>query len=39
MYFDLDSILVPIDDLDDLVLPFTNNEVDVVVRNLKYDKS
>jgi hypothetical protein len=39
MYFDLDSILVPIDDLDGSVLPFSNDEVDVVIRNLKLDKS
>jgi hypothetical protein len=36
MYFDLDSIHVPI---DDLVLPFTNDEVDDMARNLKSDKS
>jgi hypothetical protein len=39
MHFDLDSILVPINDLDDLVLPFSNDEVDVVVKQLKSKKS
>jgi hypothetical protein len=37
-YFDLESILLPIDDLEDLVLPFSNDEIDEVIRNLKTDK-
>jgi hypothetical protein len=36
MHFDLDSILIPTNDLEDLVLPFSNDEV---VSNLKTDKS
>jgi hypothetical protein len=39
MHFDLESILLPIDDLETLVLPFSNDEIDEVVRNLKTDKS
>jgi hypothetical protein len=29
----LGTLLVPIDDLDSLVLPFSNEEIDEVVRN------
>jgi hypothetical protein len=36
MHFDLDSILIPTNDLEDLVLPFSNDDV---VSNLKTDKS
>jgi hypothetical protein len=39
MYFDLESIILPIDDLETLVLPFSNDKIDEVVRNLKPDKS
>jgi hypothetical protein len=39
MHFDLNSILVPIDNLEDLALPFSNEEIDGVVNNLKSDKS
>jgi hypothetical protein len=39
MHFDLDSILIPTNDLEDLVLPFSNDEIDEVVSNLKPDKS
>jgi hypothetical protein len=39
MHFDLNSILVPSDNLEDLILPFSNEEIDGVVANLKSDKS
>jgi hypothetical protein len=39
MHFDLDEILLPLNDLEDFVLPFTTEEIDGVVRNLKSDKS
>jgi hypothetical protein len=39
MHFDLNSLLQPINGLEDLVNPSTNDEVDVVVKNLKADKS
>jgi hypothetical protein len=39
MHFDLDSILVPLNDLEDSILPFSNEEIDEVVANLKIDKS
>jgi hypothetical protein len=39
MHFDLDTLLTLIDDLDSLVLPFSNEEIDEVVKNLKRDKS
>jgi hypothetical protein len=39
MHFDMDSILMPINDLDESVLPFSNDEIDEVVSNLKNDKS
>jgi hypothetical protein len=39
MHFDLNSLLKPINDLEDLVNTSTNEEVDAVVRNLKAGKS
>jgi hypothetical protein len=39
MYFELETLLTPIDDMDFLVHPFTHEEIDDVVRNLKTDKS
>jgi hypothetical protein len=33
------SLLVPIANLEDLILPFSNDEIDGVVNNLKSDKS
>jgi hypothetical protein len=39
MYFELETLLTPIDDIDFLVHPFTHEEIDDVVRNLKTDKS
>jgi hypothetical protein len=39
MHFDLNSLLPPINDLDDLIISFTNEEIDAVVGNLKADKS
>jgi hypothetical protein len=39
MHFDLTSLLPPIYDLYDLMIPFTNEEIDTVVRNLKTNKS
>jgi hypothetical protein len=39
MHFDLNSLLVPIDDLENLILPFSNEEINGVVSNLKSDKS
>jgi hypothetical protein len=39
MHFDLNSLLVPIANLEDLILPFSNDEIDGVVNNLKSDKS
>jgi hypothetical protein len=39
MHFDLETLLSPIDDLDSLVLPFSHEEIDGVVQNLKSDKS
>jgi hypothetical protein len=39
MHFDLNSLLVPIENLEDLILPFSNDEIDEVVNNLKSDKS
>jgi hypothetical protein len=39
MHFDLEAPLMPIDDIETLVLPFSNEEIDDVVRNLKIDKS
>jgi hypothetical protein len=39
MHFDLNSLLVPIENLEDLILPFSNDEIDGVVNNLKSDKS
>jgi hypothetical protein len=39
MHFDLETLLTPIDDLDSLVTPFSNEEIDEVVKNLKTDKS
>jgi hypothetical protein len=33
------ALLPPIDDLETLVLPISNDEIDVVVWNLKIDKS
>jgi hypothetical protein len=39
MHFDLNSILVPSDNLEDLILPFSNEEIDEVMANLKSDKS
>jgi hypothetical protein len=38
MHFDLEALLVPIDDLNSFVSPFSNEEIDEVVRNLKPDK-
>jgi hypothetical protein len=38
MHFDLEALLVPIDDLNSFVSPFSNEEIDEVVRNLKTDK-
>jgi hypothetical protein len=37
--FDLEKLLQPLDDLDDLVNPFTTEEIDDIVKNLKNDKS
>jgi hypothetical protein len=39
MHFDLETLLTPIDDLDSLVIPFSNEEIDGVVKNMKIDKS
>jgi hypothetical protein len=39
MHFDLSSLLVPIVNLEDLTLPFSNDEIDGVVSNLKSNKS
>jgi hypothetical protein len=39
MYFDLESLLHPVDGLDDLVNPFTTEEIDNIVKDLKNDKS
>jgi hypothetical protein len=39
MHFDMDSLLEPIPALDDLVTPFSTEEIDLVVRNLKAEKS
>jgi hypothetical protein len=39
IYFELETLLTPIDDMDFLVHPFTHEEIDDVVRNLKTDKS
>jgi hypothetical protein len=39
MRFDLNSLLQPLNDLEDLVNPFITEEVDAAVRNLKADKS
>jgi hypothetical protein len=39
MHFDLNSIPVPSDNFEDLILPFSNEEIDGVVANLKSDKS
>jgi hypothetical protein len=39
MHFDLRSILEPIADLEDLILPFSNEEINEIVSNLKSDKS
>jgi hypothetical protein len=39
MHYDLDLLLQPINDLDDLVLPFSTDEIDEVVSNIKNDKS
>jgi hypothetical protein len=32
MHFDLSSILAPVENLDDLILPFSNEEIDGVVK-------
>jgi hypothetical protein len=39
MHFDLEALLLPLDDLEALILAFSNDEIDEVVRNLKIDKS
>jgi hypothetical protein len=39
MHFDLNSLLVPIENLEDLILPFSNDEIDGVLNNLKSNKS
>jgi hypothetical protein len=39
MHFDLNSLLALVNGLEDLVIPFTNEEIDIVVKNLKADKS
>jgi hypothetical protein len=39
MHFHLEGILLPLADLEDLILPFSTEEIDGVVRNLKSDKS
>jgi hypothetical protein len=38
MHFDLEALLTLIDDLESLVLPFSNVEIDDVVKDLKTDK-
>jgi hypothetical protein len=39
MHFDLNSIPVPSDNFEDLIMSFSNEEIDGVVANLKSDKS
>jgi hypothetical protein len=39
MYFDLHDILIPVDNLDELVEPFRKEEIDVIITELKTDKS
>jgi hypothetical protein len=39
MHFDMDSLLEPIPALDDMATPFSTEEIDLVVRNLKAEKS
>jgi hypothetical protein len=38
MHFDLEALLLPLD-LETLIVHFSNDEIDEVVRNLKTDKS
>jgi hypothetical protein len=35
MHIDSTSLLQPLNDPDDLIIPFTNEEIDTVVKNLK----
>jgi hypothetical protein len=39
MYFDLEAMLQPLDGLEDLVNPFTTEEIDGIIKELKSDKS
>jgi hypothetical protein len=39
MHSDLSSILEPIADLEDLILPFSNEKINEIVSNLESDKS
>jgi hypothetical protein len=39
MHFDLESLLQPFDGLDELVNPFTTEEIDGSIKNPKNDKS
>jgi hypothetical protein len=38
MYFYVETLLQPLDGLDDLVNPFTSEEIDGIVKELKSDK-
>jgi hypothetical protein len=39
IFFDLQTLLQPIDELDDLVNLFTTEEIDGIIKELKSDKS